>query len=172
MTYVIRNTFPKHPFFESSDLKISLCMYISPIVLERDKDQMIFKQLLQLIDNALKSSKKSISQEILIQKVEEVRLDPSWFGYTNQSIVIYIDIHETSLFVLQTVLMPFSMVSNEFYMTPLLMYYDRLHTYVILALEAEDFQLFICNRHRIEKIDLLIEESQHNIFSDQEKKHM
>ena len=169
MTYVTRNTFPKHPFFESSGLKISLCMYISPIVSERDKDHMIFKQLLQSIDTDLKASEKSISQDILIQKVEEIRLDPSWFEYRNQSIVIYMDIHETSLFVLQTVLMPFSMVSNAFYMTPLLMYYDQLHTYVILALEADDFQLFIGNRHRIEKIDLRIETSLHDIFSDQEK---
>jgi len=55
MTYVIRNTFPKDSILERKGVKISLCMYMSPIVSKRDKDHVIFKQLIKNIHQGLEA---------------------------------------------------------------------------------------------------------------------
>jgi hypothetical protein len=61
------------------------------------------------------------------------------------------------------------MVSDIFYIRPLISYYKDLQTYLILALEADDFGLFLCDRNHIEKITINIKTSLHHIYSDQEK---
>jgi hypothetical protein len=61
------------------------------------------------------------------------------------------------------------MVSDIFYISPLINYYKDLQTYLILALDADDFGLFVCDRNHIEKITINIKTSLHDIFSDQEK---
>jgi hypothetical protein len=76
---------------------------------------------------------------------------------------------ETTLYILNTELKPFSMVSAMFHVRPLISYYKDLQTYLILALEADDFGLFLCDRNHIEKITINIKTSLHDIFSDQEK---
>jgi hypothetical protein len=169
MTYVIRNTFPKDSILERKGVKISLCMYISPIVSKRDKDHVIFKQLIKTIHQGLEALEGNLSELSLIQKVNEMNEEPSWFDHSGKSIVIYMDSLETTLYILNTELKPFSMVSDIFYIRPLINYYKDLQTYMILALEADDFGLFVCDRNHIEKISVDIKTSLHDIFSDQEK---
>jgi hypothetical protein len=154
---------------ERKGVKISLCMYMSPIVSKRDKDHVIFKQLIKTIHQGLEALEGNPSKETLIQKVNEMNEEPSWFDHSGKSIVIYIDSLETSLYILNTELKPFSMVSDIFYIRPLINYYKDLQTYMILALEADDFGLFLCDRNHIEKLTMDIKTSLHDIFSDQEK---
>jgi hypothetical protein len=88
MTYVIRNTFPKDSILERKGVKISLCMYMSPIVSKRDKDHVIFKQLIKTIHQELEAFEENPSELSLIQKVNEMNEEPSWFDHTGKSIVI------------------------------------------------------------------------------------
>jgi hypothetical protein len=169
MTYVIRNTFPKDSILERKGVKISLCMYMSPVVSKRDKDHVIFKQLIKTIHQGLEALEGNPSELSLIQKVNEMNEEPSWFDHSGKSIVIYIDSLETTLYILSTELQPFSMVSDIFYIRPLISYYKDLQTYMILALEADDFGLFLCDRNHIEKITMDIKTSLHDVFNDQEK---
>jgi hypothetical protein len=170
MTYVIRNTFPKDSILERKGVKISLCMNMSPIVSKRDKDHVIFKQLIKTIHQGLEALEGNPSELSLIQKVNEMNEEPSWFDHFGKSIVIDMDILETTLYILNTELKPFSMVSEIFYIRPLIAYYKDLQTYMILALDADDFGLFLCDSNHIEKISMDIKTSLHDIFSDQEKK--
>jgi hypothetical protein len=169
MTYVIRKTFPNDSILERKGVKISLCMYMSPVVSKRNKDHVIFKQLIKSIHQGIEALEGNPSRESLIQKVNEMNEEPSWFDHSGKSIVIYIDILETTLYILNTELKPFSMVSDIFYIRPLISYYKDLQTYLILALDADDFGLFICDSNHIEKITINIKTSLHDIFSDQEK---
>jgi hypothetical protein len=150
-------------------LKISLCMYMSPIVSKRDKDHLIFKQLIKTIHQGLEALEGNPSELSLFQKVYEMNEEPSWFDHFEKSIVIYMDIIETTIYILNTELHPFSMVSDIFYIRPLINYYKDLQIYLILALDADDFGLFLCDRNHIEKITMDIKTSLHDIFSDQEK---
>jgi hypothetical protein len=91
MTYVIRNTFPNDHLLKTKGLKISLCMYMSPNVSEREKDRITFKNLIKSLHEEFESLKPSDSKEILNKKLEELELEPSWFDHSGKSIIIYMD---------------------------------------------------------------------------------
>jgi hypothetical protein len=56
-------------------------MYINPIVSNRDKDHVIFKQLIKTIHQGLEALEGNPSKETLIQKVYEMNEEPSWFDH-------------------------------------------------------------------------------------------
>jgi hypothetical protein len=168
MTYVIRNTFPNDQLLSIKGLKISFCMYMSPNVSEREKDRITFKNLIKSLHVEFESLETSDSKDILIKKLEELELELSWFDHSGKSIIIYIDEVETSLYILHSVEQTFSIVSQTFHIIPLILYYQNLKTYLILALEADDFKILKGNRYEMKCIELLEKTSLKDIFSDSE----
>jgi hypothetical protein len=141
---------------------------MSPNVSEREKDRITFKNLIKSLHEEFESLKPSDSKEILIKKLEEVELEPSWFDHSGKSILIYIDEVETFVYILHSVEQPFSIVSQTFHIIPLVLYYQNLKTYLILALEADDFKILKGNRYEMKPIELLEKTSLKDTFSDSE----
>jgi hypothetical protein len=141
---------------------------MSPNVSERDKDRITFKNLIKSLHEEFESLEPSDSKEILIEKLVELEFEPSWFDHSGKSIIIYMDEVETSVYILHSVEQPFSIVSQTFHIIPLILYYQNLKTYLILALEADDFKILKGNRYEMKSIELLEKTSLKDIFSDSE----
>jgi death-on-curing protein len=141
---------------------------MSPNVSERDKDRITFKNLIKSLHEEFESLEPSDSKEILIKKLEELELELSWFDYSGKSIIIYIDKVETSVYILHSVEQPFSIVSQTFHIIPLVLYYQNLKTYLVLALQADDFKILKGNRYEMKPIELLEKTSLKDTFSDSE----
>jgi hypothetical protein len=139
-----------------------------PNVSEREKDRITFKNLIKSIHEEFESLEPSDSKEILIKKLEELELEQSWFDHSGKSIIIYMNQAETSVYILNSVEQPFSIVSQTFHIIPLVLYYQNLKTYLILALEADDFKILKGNRYEMKPIELLEKTSLKDIFSDSE----
>jgi hypothetical protein len=144
---------------------------MSPNISERDKDRITFKNLIKSLHEEFESLKPSDSKEILNKKLEELELKPSWFDHSGKSIIIYMDEAETSFYILHSVEQPFSIVTQTFLIIPLLEYYQNLKTYLILALESDDFKILNGNRYELKPIELLEKTSLKDIFSDSENQN-
>jgi hypothetical protein len=141
---------------------------MSPNVSERDKDRITFKNLIKSLHEEFESLKPSDSIEILNKKLEELELEPSWFDHSGKSIIIYIDEVEASVYILHSVEQAFSIISHAFHIIPLVVYYQNLKTYLIPALESDDFKILKGNRYEMKPIELLEKTTLKDTFTDSE----
>lgn len=168
MLYEKINTFPNINLKMSDDLKISLGFYIHHESSKRDEDQIIFKHLIKHIRTDLEMFDESDEKDILIQKIQDIELDMSLFNHTDQSILLYIDQHHTSMYTFHTEIDSFHQVSQYFHIKPLIQYYQSLKNYHILALDANQYRILEGNQYGVQLLTDVENESLETMFEDQE----
>ncbi len=154
MNYTVCNDFPI-PFFNNHETPcVSLFMPTQPLVFNRKKDMLAFKNLVKKIEQSLelKYNNKDIKQ--LVLKLKALEDDVSLWNHTSFGLALFADVNEVMIYLINQEVKELAIVSKSFHIKPLVEYFQSIETFDILALDINAFAIYKANLHHIEQVIL------------------
>lgn len=154
MKYNIAKSF-KLPFiFDHETPCLTLLMPTDQLVFNREKDRLVFKNLVKDAEKRLKFDYPHVDVEAFIKPLNELEEDMSLWDQTLKGIALYADINDIYIYLLQESVQERVIISETFHIQPLITYFQKDAMYDILALDIDHFSIFKGNMHHIDKIVL------------------
>lgn len=151
MKYNIATSF-NLPFLFNHEIPcLSLLLPTDQLVFNRDKDRLVFKNLVKEVEKKLKSDYPNIDSETFIKPLNEIEDDISLWDQTLKGFALYADINNIYIYLLQESVQETVMISETFHIQPLITYFQKDAMYDVLALDIDHFSIFKGNMYHIEK---------------------
>jgi hypothetical protein len=154
MNYTLCNTFPIPLFTNHEKPCVTLYMPTHPSITNRKKDILVFKNLIKRIELSLETMYSTKDVIELISKLKDLENDVRLWDHTQYGFVLFADINEVMIYIIQKEVKELAIVSNSFHVKPLYEYFQSIETFHILALDNDAFAIYKADIHTIQKIQL------------------
>ena len=146
--------FPHPMIFEQGGLCVSLYQQTHRYAPDNRQDPIVFKNLLQEIENKLESHLKKEEIQAFLKPLYELRDDKRFWNNTLDGLAIVLGAEKGLLYLLPRSVQNLALVSDSFHITPLLRAYQSADRYHLLSLNANEFKLYEGNRYELQRIQL------------------
>lgn len=146
--------FPHPMIYDQGDVCISLYQQTHRHAPDNRQDPIVFKNLIQQIENQLESRYKKDEIQTLLQPLYELRDDKRFWNNTLDGLAILLQPGKGLLYLTPRPMQNIASVSNTFHLVPLLRAYQSAERYHLLGLSATEFKLYEGNRYEIQLIQM------------------
>ena len=154
MTYTIEEHFPHTLLSTTEGPCVSIYIPTHRLIQHQAKDKLVFKNLMSTVLSQLDGAYPLREYQDLATALTAVYDDESIWKTNKEGLVVFASFKTMILYKAHRQFLPLAIVASSFHIKPLLAYYQQTESYVILALEADRFAVFIGNGHYLEKVDL------------------
>lgn len=152
MLYEIAHRFPKDMIFKEEGPLISLYQPTHRSFPDNKQDQIVFKNLLRVIENSLEQLPNFDSIDAIMKPFHELKEDKNFWNHTSDGIAVFASIDKCIVYNLYHPVKELAVVANSFHITPLIKAFQSTENYHILGLSRENFTLYKGNRYGFEEI--------------------
>ena len=152
MDYQIVEAFPHPLLLQDKGPCLSIYMKTSSLILHREKDQLVFKNL---VNQALDTIKQyyPLRDYLPLQEGLEMMISHTHLWNTmKEGIAIFASLQEIIVYVCHKPFLERIVVANSFHLKPLVAYFQDKMMFTILALEADHFSVYLGSGYALEKV--------------------
>lgn len=146
--------FPHPMIYEQGDVCISLYQQTHRHAPDNRQDPIVFKNLLQQIENQLEFRLRKDEIQTLLQPLYELRDDKRFWNNTLDGLAILLQPGKGLLYLMPRPMQNIASVSDTFHIVPLLRAYQSAERYHLLGLSATEYKLYEGNRYEIQLIQM------------------
>jgi hypothetical protein len=154
MNYKICTDFPNELLLKSGEPCISIYMPTHRLTVNYKKDILVFKNLAKEAISSLVEEKPNKDTKPLIELFKRMEEDNDLWNFSLEGLAIFSTLDEMILYRVEKDFQPISIVSDSFHIKPLVFHYQAIETFLILALEAESYALYVGNHLMIKPVVL------------------
>ncbi|MGX7108784.1 baeRF3 domain-containing protein [Facklamia miroungae] len=134
-------------------LRLSIYMPTNRGGVNRQEDLIQFKNLVQEIKPSLEELKSEAGEKIL-NELERLRNDKNFWDQTKEGLALFISPKEFEVAYLRSEFKPAVYLEKEYYLLPLLAYYEELNEVIIADISKDAVSLFDANQFNSEPLAL------------------
>lgn len=153
MNITYETNFPASIINTESKIKISLFMPTHRTSPDNKKDSLVFKNLVNQIEDTLKERNELSLFSNLIGKLRELQNDSLFWTHQKEGLGILADNENISIYQVNRSFDESATVGSLFYIKPLLRHFQSSDQYYLLGLYKDAFQVFEGNRYGFGLID-------------------
>ena len=127
-------------------------MPTEPLVFNRKKDMLVFKNLVKKIEQSLELKYNDKGIRELIIKLKLLEDEVGIWNQTSYGLALFADVNEIIIYILQKEVKELAVVSNSFHIKPLVAYFQSIEQFHILALDIDAYAIYKANLHHIEEV--------------------
>ncbi len=150
MEYKLYTDFPNEMLLQSHELCLSLYMPTHQIFQEIKKDVIVFKNLVKEVKSSLEISYSNREIKPLISQLQSMEDDLELWNHSKKGLAIFATLSEMIVYQTDVEFDPIAIVSDSFHIKPMVEYHQNIEHYVLLALEAESFAVYLGTPYEIE----------------------
>lgn len=154
MDYQIVESFPHPLLLEDQGPCVSLYMKTSPLILGRDKDQLVFKNLINEALDTIKQYYPLRDYQPLQEGLYKMVNDTHLWNTMKEGIAIFASLQEIVVYVCHKSFIQRLVVANSYHLKPLVAYYQDKMMFTVLTLEADHFSVYLGSGYTLEKVML------------------
>lgn len=167
--YRIVKDFPVDIIFSEEKTCISLYQTTHRFAPENQKDVIVFKHLLQQLEELLEPRLSKENLKSIMDPLNELKEDIPFWRNTMDGLAILAVQGECVVYLLNTSVENTAIADESFHLKPLIRYFQSAHPYTLLGLSSNYFSLYEGNRYGIKEleIDADIPRSMENVLGEE-----
>ncbi|MCF7932210.1 MAG: hypothetical protein K9K93_03485 [Acholeplasmataceae bacterium] len=154
MNYSFSSVFPNQLFTKHEKPCISIYMPTRPLIFDRKKDRLVFKNLVKEVGHSLELTYDHPDIVHLLSQIKALEYDVDLWNQTKNGLVLFADVNHIVIYLIESEVKPLAIVSTSFHIKPLFEYYQSIETFNVLALDSDAFAVYEGNLHHIESVQL------------------
>ncbi|MFU8793739.1 MAG: hypothetical protein ACNA7K_06925, partial [Acholeplasmataceae bacterium] len=154
MTYTITHAFPHEMLKNPKGLSLSIYMPTHRVIFDHKKDVLVFKNLAKEAILSIEKSDDANDFSELIYLLKSMEHDTNFWHHAKDGLAIFANHEDMIIYRLESDVKPVAIVSNSFHIKPLVAYFQSVETFLVLALEANAFSLYIGDHHEMNPLKL------------------
>lgn len=155
MLYQIVNDFPNEIFEEKSDGPfVSIYQPTHRKSPENKQDVIRYKNLVKEIEESLKQRYPKREINSILNTLYAVAQDNEFWLHSYDGIAVFMAKDKCVIYKLQRKVEELAIVSDRFYIKPLIRYFQSADRYQLLGLNRKEFRLYEGNRYTLNEIEL------------------
>lgn len=151
MKYEIVNEFPHEIIYDRTKPCISIYLPTTR-VRPNTKDYIVFKNLVQSVENSLKLEYSQKEIDNFIKPLIDIGNDRLFWNKTKDGLVMLLNPNNFVIYNLNRPVEELAIVSDSFHIKPLIRVYQSADSYYVLGVNRKTFKLFYGNRYGLEEI--------------------
>jgi len=151
MKYEIVNEFPHEIIYDRTKPCISIYLPTTR-VRPNTKDYLVFKNLVQSVENSLKLEYSQKEVDKFIKPLIDIGNDRLFWNKTKDGLVMLLNPNNFVIYNLNRPVEELAIVSDSFHIKPLIRVYQSADSYYVLGVNRKTFKLFYGNRYGLEEI--------------------
>ncbi|MDD3924610.1 MAG: hypothetical protein PHP11_05870 [Erysipelotrichaceae bacterium] len=154
MAYRIVTLYPQEMLKKKEEVLVSLFLPTHRIFPDNKKDLILYKNALKELENKLQPK---VDDEIFKQITDplyQLKDDREFWDHNHEGLAIFADLNECVIYRLDDEVEMLTVVSDSFYVKPLLKAEQLKQDYLLLGINRDDFKLFQGNKSGISEIKL------------------
>lgn len=152
MNYQITQQFPNHFILAPQGTALSIYQTTHPTSPDNEQDPIRFKNLVK--DAREQAETRGQLPEEAFECLEELSKNSGFWNYNTHGIAVFVDEEECQIFRLNTDVPNVSYVGEEFYLLPLLEYFDALDHAYVLSFDRSEFEILEGNQNGFKPVEL------------------
>ena len=152
--YRIGNGFPDEILFTDGKVCISLYQTTHRFAPENQKDVIVFKHLLQHLEDSLEPSLSKDDVKSIMKPLNALKEDIPFWQNTMDGLAVLATPDDCVVYLLNTPVDDNTVVAESFHIEPLIRYFQSAHSYHLLGLSSTRFSLYEGNRYGIKEIEM------------------
>lgn len=155
MLYQIVNDFPNEIFEEKSDGPfVSIYQPTHRKSSENKQDVIRYKNLVKEIEESLKQRYPRREISSILNTLHELAQDSEFWLHSYDGVAVFMVENKCIIYKLQRKVEELALVSDRFYIKPLIRYFQSADRYQLLGLNRKEFRLYEGNRYILDEIEL------------------
>ncbi len=152
--YEMVKDFPNEIIYKEVEPCVSLYQTTHRHGPENKKDRIVFKQLVQQIEESLKQKYEKSEVQQIMNPFSRLKDDPGFWMHTLDGMAMLASRDECIVYLLSSPVENLAIVSGSFHIKPLIRYFQAANTYCLLGLGSNSISLFEGNRYGVKEIEL------------------
>ncbi len=152
--YRTAKDFPDDIVFSEAKTCISLYQPTHRFAPENQKDAIVFKQLLQQIEDSLEPSLSKEDVKSIMEPLHTLKEDVPFWQNTMDGLAVLVTQDDCVVYLLNTPVESAAIVAESFHLKPLIRYFQSAHPCHLLGLSSTHFSLYEGNRYGIKELEI------------------
>ncbi|MEA4949519.1 MAG: hypothetical protein VB068_07700 [Petrimonas sp.] len=146
--------FPDDIIFTEAKTCISLYQTTHRFAPENQKDAIVFKHLLQQIEDSLEPNLSKEDVKSIMEPLHALKEDAPFWQNTMDGLAVLVTQDDCVVYLLNTPVESAAIVAESFHLKPLIRYFQSAHPYHLLGLSSTCFSLYEGNRYGIKELEM------------------
>src|SRR5699024_4655601 len=147
------NVFPHELFLQENEGPcISLYQPTHPTLRTREKDLIRYRNLLQQIEQSLKTSYDQGTRDALMDPLRKIEMDRNFWQTVNDGLAIFVKEGACIVYKLHSQVEAFSVVASSFHIKPLIRFHQSADRFHLLGINRKQFTLYEGTRYELHKM--------------------
>lgn len=152
--YTIVNDFPNEMIYKELEPCVSLYQTTHRHGPDNKSDHIVYKHLLQQIEESLTQKYKRINVMPIVNFFQEIKDDADFWMHTLDGMAILANQTQCIVYLLNCPVEDGVFVADGFHIRPLIQYFQTANTYGLLGLGSKSISLFEGNRYDVKQIEI------------------
>lgn len=152
--YAIVKDFPNELIYKELEPCVSLYQKTHRHGPDSKRDHIVYKHLLQQIEESLAHKFKKINAMPIMNFLNEIKDDLDFWMHTQDGMAILANQNQCIVYLLDCPVEDVVFVADEFHISPLIQYFQTANAYCLLGLGSNSISLFEGNRYSVKEIEI------------------
>jgi hypothetical protein len=152
--YRIAKDFPEDIIISEAETCISLYQPTHRFAPENQEDAIVFKHLLQQIEDSLEPSLSKEELKSIMEPLHALKEDAQFWQNTMDGLAVLVTQDDCVVYLLNTPVESAAIVAECFHLKPLIRYFQSAQPYHLLGLSSTRFSLYEGNRYGIKELEI------------------
>ena len=154
MTYTIVQEFPNKALLQDHPAAVSIYMPTHRMYTERERDILVYKNLVKDIDSMLEERLDKKAAAIFSDALHALETDLDLWNESLDGLAMFATLDEIVVYRLPEPVPAFATVGTQFHLGPIMQVFQTHNSVVLLALNADRFGLYQAGPYGIRPLDL------------------
>ena len=154
MLYEVVKEFPKDIFTKSKEPCISIYQPTHKHIQDNRQDLILYKKLISEAEKLIHKKYPDVDTKKLTEPLYAIKEDRHFWENTTEGICILLDTKKCLVYKIMEAVLENVIVSDTFYIKPLIKFFQKDDKYILLALSRSKFALYQDSKYEISEIDL------------------
>lgn len=152
--YRVATEFPDDIIFSEAKTCISLYQTTHRFAPENQKDAIVFKHLLQQLEDSLEPSLSKEDLKSIMEPLNALKEDAPFWQNTMDGLAVLATQDDCVVYFLNATVESVAIVAESFHLKPLIHYFQSAQPYHLLGLSSTHFSLYEGNRYGIKELEI------------------
>jgi acetyl esterase/lipase len=154
MIYTIVQEFPNKVLLKDHKAAVSIYMPTHRMYTERERDILVYKNLVKDIDSMLEETLDKKAAAILSGSLHALETDLDLWNESLDGLALFATLDEILVYRLPEPVSPLATLGTQFHLVPIMQVFQTHNSVVLLALNADRFGLYQAGPYGIHPLDL------------------